>query len=67
MSEWKFEFGVSTCYMGSDVRETFDLIDDLGFEEDELKGKSDSEILDMLASEMENFISNNTDSWVIRV
>lgn len=67
MSDYVFEFGLSTHFVNSDVTETFDLVDDLGFEEDELEGKSDDEIIGLLGEECENFIANNIDSWVKRV
>ena len=67
MSDYKFEFGVSTRFMRSNVTETFDLVDDFGFEEDELEGKTDREIQDLLDQELQEFVWNNIDRWVKRV
>ncbi len=67
MSDYVFEFGVSTGYHGAEMTEEFDLVDDLGFDESELKGKSDDEIIGLLDNEFETFMSNNIDSWVKRV
>ncbi len=67
MSDYVFEFGVSTDRMGSDVIEEVDLIDDLGFDEEGLEGKADSDIQDMLDEELQQFVWNNIDCWVKRV
>ena len=67
MSDYVFEFGISTRYVGSDVTEEVDLIDDLGFTEEELEGKPDIEIQGMLDQELQEFVWNNIDSWVKRV
>ena len=67
MSDYVFEFGVSTNKIGSDTTDVVDLVDDWGWDESELEGKSDDEIRDMLDSELEEFVWNNIDSWVTRV
>lgn len=67
MSDYVFEFGVSTNKIGSDTTDVVDLVDDWGWDESELEGKSDDEIRDMLDSEEQEFVWNNIDSWVTRV
>lgn len=67
MSDYVFEFGVSTNKIGSDTTDVVDLVDDLGWDESELESKSDDEIRDMLDSEEQEFVWNNIDSWVTRV
>ncbi|HEY6021056.1 MAG TPA: hypothetical protein VIY48_14460 [Candidatus Paceibacterota bacterium] len=67
MSDYVFEFGVSTNKIGSDTTDVVDLVDDLGWDESELEGKSDDEIRDMLDNEEQEFVWNNIDSWVTRV
>lgn len=67
MSDYVFEFGVSTQYHGSDVVDEIDLVDDLGFDEDELEGKSDEEIKVLLDQDLQDFVWENVDSWVKRV
>lgn len=67
MSDYVFEFGVSTNKIGSDTTDVVDLVDDWGWDESELEGKSDDEIRDMLDNEEQEFVWNNIDSWVTRV
>lgn len=67
MSDYKFEFGVATRHMGSDVTEVVDLIEDGYFAEVELDGKTDDQILDMLDEPLQEFVWENIDSWVKRV
>lgn len=67
MSDYRFEFGASTNKIGSEVSEVFDLVDDLGFTEEELEGKSEDEIQDLLEPDAQEFIANNVDCWVTRV
>lgn len=67
MSDYVFEFGVSTNRIGSDVTEEVDLIDDGWFAEEDLEGKSDDEIQSLLNGALEDFVWNNIESWVKRV
>lgn len=67
MSDYVFEFGVSTRYPGSDVTEEVDLIDDGYFTAEQLEGKTDREIEDLLDQSLQDFVWNNVDSWVRRV
>jgi hypothetical protein len=67
MSDYVFELGVSTRYQGSDVTEEVDLIKDGYFTEDELEGKSDEGLRDMLDQVLQDFVWENIDSWVKRV
>ncbi len=67
MSDYVFEFGVSTNRLGSDVTEEVDLISDGYFTEEELEDKDDEEIQNLLSDALEDFVWNNIDSWVTRV
>lgn len=67
MSDYKFEFGVSTNKVGSDTTDEVDLVDDGWFAEEELEGKTDDQIIAMLDQAQQDFVWNNIESWVTRV
>jgi hypothetical protein len=67
MSDYIYEFGVSTNKIGSDTTDVFDLVEDFGYAEEELEGKSESEIRDFLDQDLQDYVWDNIDSWVKRV
>jgi hypothetical protein len=68
MSKYKYEFGVSTNYIGSEAKEIVDLVDDWGYDESDLDGRTEEDILDELYGQpLEDFVGNSIESWVSRV
>jgi hypothetical protein len=67
MSDYVFEFGVSTNKVGSDTTDEVDLVDDGWFAQEELEGKTDDQIIAMLDQAQQDFVWNSIDSWVKRV
>lgn len=65
MSKYKYEFYVSTNKVGSETSEEVDLVDDWGFNEEELDEMSDSEFLTVMCDLEDEFRNENAESgWV---
>jgi hypothetical protein len=64
----KIRLYLSTSTVGSAIKEEFDLIDDWAVPEEELKGKSDEEVIDMLKVEINEWVWSkiNLDVRVIK-
>lgn len=68
MSKYKYEFGVSTRYIGSGVKAVVDLVDDWGYDESDLDGRTEEDIRTELEGQpLEDFVWNEIESWVKRI
>lgn len=68
MSNYRYEMYVSTGYIGSEVTKEIDLVDDWGYDESDLDGRTEEDILEELGGrDLEDFVWDNTDSGVRRL
>lgn len=67
MSKWVYVFGVATNKAGSECADTFDLVEDWGYEESELEGMEPQDLEKVLNNELEDYVWNNIESWVGKV
>lgn len=63
MSKYRYEFGVSTNKVGSEVSEEVDLVDDWGFSEEILDEMSDAEFTKVILDNLMDYEANNIESW----
>jgi len=59
MSNYKVELYVGTGYVGSDVREEIDLIDDWGYDEEQAES-----IFEESGEDYERFMDEDVNQWI---
>jgi len=65
MSKYKYEMYVSTGYQGSERTKVIDLVDDWGYDESDLDGRTKGDIIAELEDcSLDDFVWNSVDSGV---
>lgn len=68
MSKYKYEFGAATNKVGSECVDIVDLVDDYGYDESDLDGRTEEDILNELYDQpLEDHVNNYVESWVRRI
>lgn len=68
MSKYKYELGVSVGFVNAYRTEVIDLVDDWGYHESDLDGRTEEDILEELEGQpLEDHVWNSIDSWVKRI
>lgn len=67
MSKYKYNFYVSTGYVGSKISEDIDLVDDWNHSEDELDAMSEEELEELVGELYDEWLGNNINSGFERI